>query len=129
LERGGYLIRLQPGEALDTFEGLLRADKSYRSVHRRRFLFHDQEIPPRQERREVAAEHPYNVVALGAASERLIETLSRTRLWFDADTFEANMQRLDADAQKIRQQLRDQYQSMRTSPPGDPRHIAGSRTE
>lgn len=112
LEGSGYVVQLnEDSEALIEFEQLTQKDPHYRPDRLgQRLLFEHEALPKRVVRQEIAAERPYDVVQLGERSKRLITTLEETRLLFDAETFQADMRALEADARRIRQELWERRQ-------------------
>jgi hypothetical protein len=92
-DRGrGYVIELNPGATLDTFERLLREDPSYTKPDGR-LLFADERTPKLRVRQNYAGDRPYDVVELGDRSRNLLEIMGGTRLLFDADAFREDVQK------------------------------------
>src|SRR5262249_29237234 len=84
LTRTLYRVRLIDGQALDEFEALVHNDPSYEPrEERKRVLFDADPMPAWTPRREVCAEHPYNVVELGPRSHALLATMGQSRLLFN----------------------------------------------
>jgi hypothetical protein len=108
---GGYMVDLPPGSGkLDEFERIVSRDPHYRRRYRGwRLLLANKPTPARKPKQEICAERPYNVVKVGARSEKLLAIMERTQLVFNAAAFQRDLGLFEGRVEEICRRLWDEH--------------------
>jgi hypothetical protein len=83
----GRRVALIEGQLLDDVRYAILQDRQYSRPDRRRLLLADEEAPPLPTRQVMSEERPYETVALGERSRRVLSLLEGARVRFYLDRF------------------------------------------